>query len=52
MIAYEYVKDIAVDIWERFYKDKAPEWEPCEDTAAVLTQIDNMLTGLVRNPED
>ena len=43
---YEYAKDLATYLWETHYKNDAPEWEPCDDLMGVLTQIDNMITGL------
>lgn len=45
---YEYAKELAENIWSKFYKENAPEWEPCPDLLGVLTQIDNMVCGLVR----
>jgi len=46
---YEYAKKLAVYLWETHYKTDAPEWKPCEDLMGVLTQIDNMITGLTRH---
>ena len=43
---YEYAKNLAIYLWETHYKTDVPEWEPCEDLMGVLTQIDNMITGL------
>ena len=43
---YEYAKDIATHLWESNYKSNSPEWEPCDDLMGVLSQIDNMTTGL------
>ena len=45
---YEHTRDLAVSIWERFYKIDVPDWEPLEDTLGVLIQIDNMVCGLER----
>jgi len=45
---YEYAKNLAIYLWETHYKTDTPEWEPCEDLMGVLTQIDNMITGLTR----
>ena len=45
-IEYEYAKDLITAVWEKHYKDIVPEWEPCDNLMGVLTQIDNMLTGL------
>ena len=48
---YEYAKDLAVHLWESFYKDDAPDWQPLPDLCGVLSQIDNMTTGLRREDE-
>jgi len=44
---YEYAKDLATHLWETYFKDDVPEWEPCDDLMGVLTQIDNMTVGLI-----
>lgn len=46
--AYGYASRLAVAIWEQHYKDVAPQWKPLDDLMGVLTQIDNMTTGLTR----
>jgi hypothetical protein len=48
--AYGYAKRLAVAIWEQHYKDVAPQWNPLDDLMGVLTQIDNMIAGLVTPP--
>ncbi len=52
--AYGYASRLAVAIWERHYKDVAPQWKPLDDLMGVLTQIDNMTSGLTRlaQPEE
>ena len=51
--AYGYASRLAVAIWEQHYKDVAPQWKPFDDLMGVLTQIDNMTTGLTaqRQPQ-
>jgi hypothetical protein len=44
--AYGYAKRLAVAIWEQHYKDITPQWKPFDDLMGVLTQIDNMTSGL------
>jgi hypothetical protein len=44
--AYGYASRLAVAIWEKHYKDAAPQWKPLDDLMGVLTQIDNMSSGL------
>lgn len=46
--AYGYASRLAVAIWEKHYKDAAPEWKPLNDLMGVLTQIDNMTSDLTR----
>ena len=46
-IEYEYAKDIATWMAKNFYPE-SPGWEPCENLMGILTQIDNMVTGLTR----
>jgi len=43
---YEYAKDLATHIWREFYSKESPDWEPLDDLFGVLTQIDNMVSGL------
>jgi len=45
---YGCAKELAINIWEKFYKIDSPEWEPLDDLMGVLTQIDNMTCGLKR----
>lgn len=43
-----YAKSLATSMWEKHYAKDAPQWELCDDLYGVLSQIDNMLTGLQR----
>lgn len=45
---YDYARDLAYYLWRKHYKKDAPDWEPFEDLYGVLSQIDNMTTGLTR----
>ncbi len=47
----EYAKYLAVNLWEKQYKKDPPDWKPLDDLMGILTQIDNMLTGLIREEE-
>ena len=49
--AYGYASRLAVAIWEKHYKDTAPQWKPFDDLMGVLTQIDNMTSGLAQQVE-
>lgn len=46
--AYGYASRLAVALWEQHYKDVAQQWKPLDDLMGVLTQIDNMTSGLTR----
>jgi hypothetical protein len=48
--ALDYAQRLAVSMWEKHYRADAPNWKPLDELLGVLTQIDNMLTGLVRTP--
>lgn len=47
-----YATRLACSMWDEHYKADSPNWQPLPDLMGVLTQIDNMLTGLIRNPKD
>jgi hypothetical protein len=47
---YGYAKRLAEAIWEKHYKSTAPQWEPLDCLIGVLTQIDNMTSGLTTPP--
>jgi len=44
--AYGYAKRLAEAIWKKHYQSTAPQWEPFDHLIGVLTQIDNMTSGL------
>lgn len=48
---YEYAKHLAVTMHEMFYRGESTSWEPCDDLTGVLTQIDNMVSGLCKRDE-
>lgn len=41
-----YATRLATSIWETHYREISPDWKPLTDLAGVLTQIDNMISGL------
>lgn len=43
-----YATRLAEAIWRKHYQQNAPEWKPLPDLMGVLTQIDNMTSGLTR----
>lgn len=44
----KYAQRLATTIWEKHYKQDSPDWKPLPDLLGVLTQIDNMITGMER----
>lgn len=50
--ALGYATRLAESMWRKHYQQDAPNWQPFDDLMGVLTQIDNMTTGLTRKPED
>jgi len=49
---YECARELAVSLWEKHYKDEAPDWQPLADLMGVITQIDNMTCGLVKEKKN
>jgi hypothetical protein len=45
---HDYAMRLAWALWEKHWKDDAPDWQPLPDLLGLLTQIDNMVAGLVR----
>jgi hypothetical protein len=45
---YVYASSLATAIWQKHYMKDAPKWKPLDTTEGVLTQIDNMTCGLVK----
>lgn len=45
-VLYEEAVSTAVNLWNKFYFDSAPDWKPSDNTIGVLSQIDNMICGL------
>ncbi len=50
--AYGYAKRLAEAIYQTHYKQDSTEWKPLDTTLGVLTQIDNMISGLVKKPSE
>ena len=44
-----HLEDLAVHIYEARYKRIAPEWEPLDDALGIITQIDNMIVGILED---
>ena len=48
--ALGYAQRLATSLWEKHWRDSAPQWKVLDDTLGVLTQIDNMVCELSRAP--
>lgn len=46
-----YVKQLTWWVWNKHYRQDSPDFELLDDTMGVLTQLDNMLTGLERKKD-
>jgi hypothetical protein len=44
-------ESLAMSLWQKWYKDDSPDFELCDSVAGVITQINNMTTGLVREQD-
>jgi hypothetical protein len=42
---------LAEAMWRRAYRHKAPDWQPLDSLRGVLSQIDNMVAGLLSEHE-
>lgn len=49
--AYRDALQLATAIWERAYREVAPDWKPLPDLLGILSQIDNMVAGLLSRAE-
>ena len=49
--ALGYAQRLATALWEKYGKERAPNWKPLDTVLWVLTQIDNMTAGMVRKDE-
>ena len=45
--AYDYAVNFATSLHGKYYAEAAPNWRPLETTIGVLTQIDNMVAGII-----
>jgi hypothetical protein len=41
-------ESLAMSLWEKYYKEESPNFELCDSVAGVISQIDNMTTGLTK----
>jgi hypothetical protein len=48
---YDQLRDLTVTIWKMFYQEEVPDFEPLDDILGLITQIDNMVTGLERKAD-
>lgn len=45
-------ESLAMALWRRHYQETSPDFELCDTTAGVITQIDNMTAGVIQNNEN
>ncbi len=50
-LAYNEAKQLSIYLHRQHYADSAPNWQPLSDLRGVISQIDNMVVGLVRKQE-
>ena len=50
-IALKEASNLATHMWKKFYSEESPHFELCDSLAGIMTQIDNMVTGLERKSE-
>ena len=48
-LAHREAVRLAQVMWRRTYRDAAPHWQPLDDTAGVISQIDNMHAGVLQD---
>lgn len=46
--AYRTALQLAKSMHKKHYANEVPDWEPLDTTVGLITQIDNMTTGLER----
>jgi len=47
-LAYREAVALANALWSQWYREDSPNWKPLPDLRGVISQIDNMTTGLSR----
>lgn len=50
-LALKEASNLATHMWEKFYSEESPHFELCDSLSGIMTQIDNMVTGLERKSE-
>jgi len=49
--ATAYARSLAMSLWEQHYKRTSPVFLPFDEIGGLLTQIDNMASGMVREED-
>ncbi|MND57724.1 hypothetical protein D3C80_488580 [compost metagenome] len=49
-LAYREAKQLALYLHQKHYAVSAPNWQPLSDLRGVISQIDNMVCGLIAKP--
>ena len=50
--AYREASSLALSLHKKFYTEESPNFELCDSTAGIITQIDNMTCGLMKIPDE
>lgn len=45
---YNEARRLALSLWRLHYADESPNFELCDTTAGIISQIDNMVSGLTK----
>jgi len=48
---YDQLKELTLTIWKLFYREDSPNFKPFDNILGLISQIDNMVTGLTRQQE-
>ena len=51
-LAHREAVRLAQVLWRRSYRKASPYWKPLDDTVGVISQIDNMHAGVLKDLEE
>ena len=40
-------RSLAISLWKQYYQKESPNFELCDSTAGIITQINNMVAGII-----
>lgn len=50
-LVYKEISQLALYMWNTFYREDSPNFELCDSVRGIISQIDNMLVGLERGSD-